>query len=137
MKNYIFINLSNHPTDKWSEAQKAAVINKYQPKQIIDIAFPPIDPEWNLDRVRTLVHAYREQIINHLQDKDDYIILHIMGEMCFTHSLVNMMSAYKVNCICSTTKRVVTTKYDDNGVEIGKETKFEFCKFRDYYYSEY
>ena len=137
MKNYIFINLSNHPTDKWSEAQKAAVINKYQPKQIIDIAFPPINPEWNLDRVRTLVHAYREEIINHLQDKDDYIILHIMGEMCFTHALVNMMSAYKVNCICSTTKRVVTTKYDDNGVEIGKETQFEFCKFRDYYYSEY
>lgn len=137
MKNYIFINLSNHPTDKWSETQKAAVINKYQPKQIIDIAFPPIDPEWNLDKVRTLAHSYKNEIINHFHDRNDHIILHVMGEMSFTYILINMMLDYTVTCICSTTKRVVTTKYDDNGVEIGKETKFEFCKFRDYYYSEY
>ena len=137
MKNYIFINLSNHPSNTWSDKQKSTVKEKYNTETIIDISFPDINPEWNLDKVRTLVHSYKDEIINHFHDKNDWIILHVMGEMSFTHALVNMMSAYKVTCICSTTKRKVITEYDKLGFEAGKQVTFEFCKFRDYYYSEY
>lgn len=134
----IFINISNHPTDTWSDAQKAAVKKQYGPDEIRDIQFPNVNPEWSTKDVSVLVRTYENSILKikeNCDDPDVKLIVHVMGEMVFTQQLICALSVYRaITCIASTTKREIVTKFDENGIEVGKESKFIFCRFREYYY---
>ncbi len=43
-KNY-FLNISNHPSDKWTEKQLNSALELAD--QIIDLPFPNINPTWD------------------------------------------------------------------------------------------
>jgi hypothetical protein len=115
----MLLNLSNHPSANWSEKQINVGITKYG--QIIDLAFPQIDPEGSDEDIEMLVAKYFQKILN-LQPK----AVHIMGELVFTHKLVNSLKSVGIVCVASTTNRNTIEK---NGT---KTSVFEFVQFRDY-----
>ncbi len=115
----MLLNLSNHPSANWSEKQINVGITQYG--QIIDLAFPQIDPESSDEDIEILVAKYLHKTLN-LQPK----AVHIMGELVFTHKLVNSLKAVGIVCVASTTNRNTIEK---NGI---KTSIFEFVKFREY-----
>lgn len=136
----IFINLSNHPSDKWSKKQLEAVKELTNNESIVDIPFPQIDPEMPSEDVVTLAKEYfYKNILNVIYDVEstddvpDKIYLHIMGEMCFTYNVVELAKFFSkrelenITCIASTTKRNVVEKEDGTKISI-----FEFVQFREY-----
>ena len=127
--NKIFINLSNHPTSGWTPEQINAALEMTNNAPLIDIQFPSIDPEMTTIEVHQLAHEIFNKICNLITEYDaDQIILHVMGEMCFTYNIINLCK-YNDNiiCIASTTKRNVIE--DKNGI---KKSVFEFVQFRQY-----
>ncbi|GAB4292181.1 MAG: hypothetical protein Kow0068_17430 [Marinilabiliales bacterium] len=123
----MLINLSNHPSDKWSKKQKDKALETYQ--NIVDIDFPAINPNWDTKEIIELSKKYYSIIMNRF--KEDEIInetnaVHIMGELTFTYHLIRQLKSSGITCIASTTVRNVEEK---NGKKI---VEFNFVRFREY-----
>ena len=117
----LFINLSNHPVEKWSPIQHDAAAAY---GRVMDIPFPPIQPDATTDDIHEQADEYVKKILEINSSHD--VIVHIMGEMTFTYSVVERLKALGIRCVASTTKRNVT---EQNGQ---KTSTFEFVQFRDY-----
>ncbi|MCL2650338.1 MAG: CRISPR-associated protein [Candidatus Azobacteroides sp.] len=121
----MLINLSNHPSTKWSPQQLAAT-QVYD--EIIDLSFPDVDPSGDDEYIQSLVNEYVDKIINNSQFSilNSQLTVHIMGEMTFTFSIVNALQNRGIMCIASTTERIAL---EENGL---KTSEFRFVRFRKY-----
>lgn len=119
----MLINLSNHPSDKWSESQTAAANEQFG--EIVDLPFPQIEPDATKADITKIAQDYLTRVQQIGQPNDTTI--HIMGEMTLTYQLVGMLKDAGYRCYASTTVREV---YEQ---EPGKKTViFQFVKFREY-----
>ncbi|OQX98149.1 MAG: hypothetical protein B6I20_11455 [Bacteroidetes bacterium 4572_117] len=127
----MLINLTNHPSKNWGEKQKTEAIKQYN--EIVDIAFPQIEPSTTIEEVQELAEKYVGEIKKKLKFTDVQTfdhktnVVHIMGEMTFTHNVIRLLGHNAINCIASTTKR--TAVEEENGK---KTSVFEFVQFRGY-----
>lgn len=119
----MLINLSNHPSDKWSEAQTAAANEQFG--EIVDLPFPQIEPNASKEDIFKIAQDYHNRV--HQKGAPETTAIHIMGEMTLTYQLVGMLKDTGYRCYASTTIREV---YEQ---EPGKKTViFQFVSFREY-----
>ncbi|MCC5938410.1 MAG: TIGR02221 family CRISPR-associated protein [Lunatimonas sp.] len=114
------LNLSNHPSTSWPEKQLKLASEHYGPVQ--DIPFPQIDPLAGEGEIDALADQYLTKILD-LRPK----AVHLMGELTFTFTLVQLLQSHGIPCIASTTHR--TTQDMPDGTKV---SKFEFVRFRNY-----
>lgn len=115
----MLLNLTNHPSHQWPENQTALALKSYQ--NVIDLPFPQIAPSLTSAQLDELVGNYFQKVTELHPNA-----VHIMGEMTFTFRLVQMLKAFGIPCIASTTERVTE--------QVGemKTSKFQFVQFRAY-----
>lgn len=127
----IFINYSNHPSSKWSSEQLQAakdLCHKFNPEaevSIMDVPFPSINPSDSTGQLRT--QAARQVREFEKLSLDHRVILHVMGEMCYTHNVVKLAEQAGICCVASTTERLSVENPDGT-----KTVAFKFCQFRQY-----
>lgn len=118
----MLINLTNHPSARWSEEQKAAA-GVYG--EIVDMPFPQIDEAGDENYIATLADEYLQKIL--LIAERENVIVHLMGELTFCFALLCRLKKHCITCVASTTKRIVCEE------EPGKKiVTFQFVKFREY-----
>ena len=117
----MFINLTNHPSERWSKEQLNAA---RQYGEVIDLPFPIIEPNFTREDVLHIVKVYVEMIEG---IKDDDTVVHVMGEMTFTYNLANTLKEEGITCLASTTER--NTIMTSDGKKI---SEFKFVQFREY-----
>ena len=115
----MLLNLSNHPSTKWSPEQRQAANEDFG--GVSDLLFPNIAPEATPDDIWQLAMEYF-RLIEIRQPS----AVHVMGEMTFTFRLVTMLKAAGMHCVASTTERIVT---ESEGQKI---VQFKFVMFRAY-----
>ncbi len=119
----LFLNLSNHSSDKWSKAQLDAA-RAYG--EVVDMPFPVIDPGATTEEIHRLAEEYADRITSSYLGRD-LMTVHLMGEMTFCFRLVTLLHARGIRCVASTTQRKTSE------LEGGKkESIFEFQAFREY-----
>ncbi len=118
----IFINLSNHPAEKWSEAQKEAA---RQYGELQEIPFPNVGPDADAETMKKIVEETLRQVKETAEGKTATV--HVMGEMTLTYALVSKLKEVGIRCVASTTNRDVTENADGT-----RTSKFNFVKFREY-----
>lgn len=116
-----FVNISNHPSDKWSDKQKQAAMELTNGNEIVDIAFPNVNPTFSKEDIEKMVSVF---ITKNTFAHDD--VFHVMGEMGFTYKLVQVLKSKSHKVYHSTTERKVT---ENNGI---KTVIFAFVQFRSY-----
>lgn len=117
----VFINLSNHPSSNWNAKQKAAALELAE--EIMDIQFPNVAPEHNVEQVAGMVTEILLKIaISGVKWQD--AIIHVMGEATFVVQMA-LQTCAQTPLVCSTTERVSVEKEDGT-----KVSTFTFCKFR-------
>jgi hypothetical protein len=116
----MLLNLSNHPSSRWSPAQSQAAEETYG--QVQDLPFPNIAPEASQSELKVLAEEYLEKI-----QAFSPTAVHIMGEMTFTYLLVDRLKAAGIPCVASTTHRIVE---EQDGKKI---VQFQFIQFRPYF----
>ncbi len=120
---HLLINLSNHPSSKWSDEQRTTALAQFT--NILDIPFPQIDPIASTADICQLAEEYLQKCYE-IADNQAFTI-HLMGEMTFTYTLVALLQQNGITCLASTTHRKVLAE------EGGKKTfLFEFIQFREY-----
>ncbi len=123
----MFINCSNHPSDKWDEKQITAA-REYG--EIVDVPFLQVPPDATEEQVRDLADELFHKIAAIAKSPQDDIVM-VQGEYTLTYALVNVLKeqGYRVVSACS--GRDVIERKGDNGEAI-KESVFRFVRFREY-----
>lgn len=119
----MLINLSNHPSSKWSETQIAEANLLYG--EIVDLPFPQVDPQADESEVVALAEQYVDKVVTLAGNKS--VTVHLMGEMNLTFALVAILQKAGYTCLASTTQRIVKELSDGR-----KEVQFQFVRFRKY-----
>lgn len=118
----MLINLSNHPSSKWSEAQTQSA---HQYGDIVDLPFPKVDPKGDETDVVNLAEEYFQKVLDLANGTN--VTVHLMGEMTLTYALVQRLQKIGIVCVASTTQRVSIDLPDGR-----QESVFKFVKFRKY-----
>lgn len=119
----MLINLTNHPSSRWSDKQKAAA-EVYG--EIVDMPFPVIDEAGDEKYIATLADEYLNKIVN-LSDTQS-VVVHLMGEQTFSYALIKRLRERGITCVASTTKRIVKEEVPGKKSEV----IFQFERFRAY-----
>jgi hypothetical protein len=119
----MLLNISNHPYQSWSNKQKGAALKAYG--EIIDSPFPQIPPDASSSEILELAQSKQKEII--AQFPSDTTVIHLMGEMTFSYSLIRLLQQEDYMVISSTTKRLIIEETDGF-----KTTQFKFQAFREY-----
>ena len=119
----MFINLSNHPSDRWGKAHQEIARENY--REIVDMPFPQVTPDASNDELQILAQEYVQRIMS--LTKSQTVTVHIMGEMTFTFMVITRLKEMGIKCVASTTERKTT--YNDDGTKV---SEFQFVKFREY-----
>lgn len=119
----MLINLSNHPSPRWSDEQKQAAASY---GDILDVDFPSVDPAADSEAIAALAQHYFATVLDHLQTSPEPHAIHVMGEMTFTCAFVMLAQARGLSCLASTSSRDVV---ETNGE---KHVRFQFVRFRHY-----
>lgn len=121
-QNY-FINFSNHPSAAWSAEQRNAA---EEIGQIVDIAFPNVNPMMTTEEVQELAKQCCEKIF-------DYGTPTVMcqGEFCLSYTVVSELKAAGCRVVAACSNREVIEEKAENG-ESKKTVVFRFVQFREY-----
>lgn len=125
----MFINVSNHPSDKWSVEQKREA-EKYG--EIIDVTFPQISAENTSEELNSLVDDFiRNNLAMKTKSVDikDLVIM-VQGEFVFTFRLVTMLKKLGIKAVSARSERNVK-EINENGVT-KKISEFKFAGFMEY-----
>ena len=120
----MFVNLSNHASDNWSQAQRDAAQGLGGP--ILDFEFPEVPPEDDFAGVERIA----EQITATAMEWKPLAVM-VQGEFTLTYRLVKIFELRKVPCYAATSRRVTETFQEAGGATV-KKTRFEFVRFRRY-----
>lgn len=117
----LFINLSNHSSEKWSNEQ----IDATNGAKIIDIRFPNINPHWDEKELNDCVQFFFHEIEDTCKENNiSTATVHLMGETGFVCRLGRLLFSKFFTVVHSTTERIVEEK---DGV---KQSIFQFVRFR-------
>ncbi len=122
----MLLNLTNHPSEKWGKDQTSAAKNQWG--EIMDMAFPQIDPnsdESNIERMVSDTFGEIRTIIPEPSEKD---AIHLMGEQTFCFALISRLLDAGYNVVASTTERQKVILEDG----ITEQSVFTFKQFRTY-----
>ena len=123
MTEKIFVNHTNHPSDKWSVAQKLAA-EKFG--RIIDLPFPDIPPNFDTVEVHELVMKNLREII-----KLSPVAVLCQGEFNYTVAMVEELKKIDIEVMAATSERVVSVIQESDG-STKRVSIFNFVRFRPY-----
>ena len=121
----VLINCSNHPSENWSKEQKEGF------KEIVDVAFPQIDPsEEDILDISNDLSKKLLIIIRELQKSPDDVYLYVAGEQAVTTTTLILVVQEDLerlfHVVTPTTQRNVSYLPSRE-----KVAKFEFGLWRD------
>jgi CRISPR-associated protein Csx16 len=118
----LLVNLSNHPSACWSDAQKQAAL-KLAP-EIRDLPFPAVPPEAGIAEIATLAGRVVERLKAEAPGATHAMV---QGEFTLAHALVRKLQQMGIVCLAATTRREVVEQSGGT-----KATWFDFVRFREY-----
>ena len=119
----IFVNHTNHPSERWSEEQISAA-QVYG--EILDIPFPAVDAEATPAQVAALVEENLEKI---LALKPAAVLC--QGEFNYTFVLVERLKSFGVKVVAATSERATVDEILPDG-STRQVSTFRFVQFREY-----
>lgn len=120
--NKVFINYSNHPSDKWCEAQISAARAF---GEIVDLPFAAVNPYKSDVDVEKIAETELRKILDLARGKEATV--HIMGEQTLTFALIKRLQGCGIRCVASTSERIVRDVDEKTRV-----AEFNFVRFREY-----
>lgn len=119
----MFINCSNHSSDKWSVKQLNAA-KVYG--EIVDISFPNVSPSANKQEIISMASELLAQIVSL---KPNAVMC--QGEFTLTFALVKMLQEKEITVLSACSERQSVDVYKDDG-STERRAVFEFAQFREY-----
>ncbi len=118
-----FVNISNHPSSKWSPEQKQAVKALGDPDvlgtEIVDIPCPRLDPS-----AKSIAKEVTEVISKAVSESPSHAL--VAGPADFVYQIVKALTLKGVKCVTACSERNTVDLPDDT-----KKVSFDFVRFRE------
>jgi len=125
----MFINISNHPSSRWSEAQLSAA-KALGCGDVWDIAFPNVPPGASPDEVTTLAFTTIGKCSDLLHSRwEEPRIFMVQGEFSLTYKITSLLHFVKEVVVVACSERKTVERQLEDG-KTSKEAVFEFVQFR-------
>lgn len=118
----MFINITNHPSKDWSNAQ---VVAAEEYGEILDVAFPSVPPIAQTKDVMELA----DTMVDLIAEYSPECVL-CQGEFCLCYAIISKLKARGIKVVAACTERIAKEKKTDDGQE--KYSYFKFVQFREY-----
>ena len=118
----MFVNFTNHPSEKWDRDQINAAS---QYGEILDIPFPDVDPEAGEEDIKKLAKECVDKI---MAAKPDCVLC--QGEFCLSFNVINALKAAGSKVVAACSKRVAVENVIDG--KTVRVSHFQFVQFREY-----
>ncbi len=118
----VFINCSNHPSEKWSDGQKEAAL-KYG--EITDIPFPPVSPSASEKEVDETA----KELCRRIRAFRPAAVM-CQGEYTLTYAVISKLRRAGIRVVAACTERQVVEEVIDGRTE--KKSVFKFMGFREF-----
>lgn len=119
----VFVNCSNHPSLKWSAAQRTAAENY---GKIVDVPFPAVACDLTDTQLENLAEHVTAEI---LAQKPSAVMC--MGEFVVCFRIVQKLKAKGIKALASCSERRAIEHVGQDGT-VHKEAVFIFQGFREY-----
>ncbi len=119
----MFINYSNHPSDRWSKEQYEAAL---QYGEVVDIPFKNVSPSDTKEDIQQMAKDEAEKIAS---QKPAAVLC--VGDFSLTFALVTELKRRNIKVLSSCTVRETKETVNENG-ETVKTAVFKFMGFREY-----
>ena len=123
-QNYVFLNITNHPSSEWPAVQQQAVLRLGGP--VMDVPFPPVPPEASSAEVQALALQFTASL-PYAQVSGALV----QGEFLLTFLMVLLLERRGIPCFAATTRRSASS-HRLSGSSVRKTSLFEFVQFRRY-----
>lgn len=100
----VFVNFTNHPSDKWSREQFAAAT---QYGRVVDLPFPQVDPAATEEDVKKLADEYVKKI---LALRPTAVLC--QGEFTLCYNVITMLKEQGVPAFAACSRRIVEEEGD-------------------------
>ena len=117
----MFLNLSNHPLEKWSHEQLLAA-RELGGGEIDTIKFPNVPPAASTDEVAEIAKSLTAMIVG---DYSEAGVAMVQGEFSLTWEMTRRLLALGWTVVVATSDRKVVDNPDGT-----KTVNFEFVQFR-------
>ncbi len=121
-ESLLLVNLSNHPSACWSDAQKQAALQLAP--EIRDLPFPAVPSEADPEEINALADELVARLTMAAPGATHAMV---QGEFTLVHALVRKLQQIGIVCVAATTRREVI---EHSGG--AKTTRFHFVRFREY-----
>jgi len=127
----IFVNLTNHPMSGWGGEQLGAAKSCSDMQICMSKRMPVLPAEFGGECILNEAHFLVNELESEVGILGKWITCHIMGEAVLSYCLVKLLQSFGVECVVSTTERVVEETVSPKG-ETVKTSVFKFVRFREY-----
>lgn len=118
----MFINLSNHPSNKWSKGQIDSAVSLGG--NIVDVPFPNVPPGLTTLNVKDQARGLVAKLLVNLPD-----VVFVAGESTLMFAVVTLLLQNDILVVSATTERVVTESTNPDG-SVSKNATFQFVQWR-------
>ena len=122
----MFLNISNHPSSKWSKEQKMEA-SKWG--EIADVEFPSIPASASKEDVENYAKDLLDKIMDDFPVRPDIVM--IQGEMTFTYAMIQLLLVKGITSVAACSDRVSNEVVQADGTT-KKVSEFKFVQFREY-----
>ena len=124
----MFINISNHPSSRWSDDQLGAahrLDGEGEEFVITDIPFPSIPADAGGDEIEQIAYNVFHAVIDMTAPTGAVVM--VQGEFTFTLALVRLLQGAGYTCVAACSERQAVENADGT-----KTVAFNFVRFREY-----
>lgn len=120
----MLLNLSNHPSSKWSEKQLSAAKEEYE--EITDMSFPAVSTNDSHEHVQSTA----ENLVRTIVDMNPDAVM-CQGEFTLTYAIVSLLKERGIKVISACSERNSRERVTPDG-KTEKIVTFDFVRFREY-----
>ena len=126
----MFLNISNHPSSRWSPEQlKAAQDLSGGDGIVIDVAFPNVNPAERSEMIRCIASDLIKSL--NISDRRPVAAALVQGEFTLSFALISILKEMRVTVVAACSERNVTEATAPDG-STTKVVRFDFVQFRKY-----
>ena len=121
----MFINFSNHPSEKWDDKQYDAAKCF---GEVTDVPFPNVSPTADEEEIITLGNKCASMIMEHASEGDTVMV---QGEFSLSYYVINALKNKGIRVVSACSARNVEERVGDDG-KTERKAYFSFVRFREY-----
>lgn len=122
----MFINISNHPSNRWGKKQLEAAKALTNDGLVGDIPFPTVSATASSSEVISMADSLYSDIMSKRPDA-----VMVAGEFTLTYTIIKLLMQHGVKVVAACSDRCVQEVVNEDGTTT-KTVNFEFIQFREF-----